>query len=250
MTATANVTMPAGATPPASPRDTRVKKRRRGRFGDRVLPYLLLLPALAAILVLLAWPLVQVLAISFRKLDIGQLVSGKTVWIGFDNYTNTLSDPEFWTVTFRTLVFTAVDRGRHHPRRPAAGGAHAPPRPGRADHRAGDAGARVGDAGDRHDHGVPVDLRRAVRHPQQDPRPARVPQLHRVLVVLQRRQHAVGDRAAHRVAGRAVRDVLAVRGHRRRLARAVRGRRHRRRQRVADLPRGHLARDQADHHAW
>ncbi|MDX3194770.1 sugar ABC transporter permease [Streptomyces sp. MN03-5084-2B] len=107
MTATANVTMPAGATPPASPRDTRVKKRRQGRFGDRVLPYALLLPGVAAILVLLAWPLVQVLAISFRKLDVGQLISGKTVWIGFDNYTKTLSDPEFWTITFRTLVFTA-----------------------------------------------------------------------------------------------------------------------------------------------
>ena len=107
MTATANVTMPAGATPPASPRAARAEKRRPGRFGDRVLPYLLLLPALAAILVLLAWPLVQVLAISFRKLDIGQLVSGKTIWIGFDNYTSALSDPEFWTVTVRTLVFTA-----------------------------------------------------------------------------------------------------------------------------------------------
>ncbi|MFG1648249.1 carbohydrate ABC transporter permease, partial [Amycolatopsis sp. NPDC049252] len=102
-----NVTMPAGATPPASPRATGVKKRRRGRFGDRVLPYLLLLPAVAAILVLLAWPLVQVLAISFRKLDVGQLVSGKTVWIGFDNYTNTLTDPDFWTITVRTVVFTA-----------------------------------------------------------------------------------------------------------------------------------------------
>jgi N,N'-diacetylchitobiose transport system permease protein len=107
MTATANVTMPAGATPPASPRDARAGKRRRGRFGDRVLPYLLLLPGVAAILVLLAWPLVQVLGISFRKLDVGQLVSGKTVWVGFDNYTNTLSDPEFWTITVRTLVFTA-----------------------------------------------------------------------------------------------------------------------------------------------
>ncbi|GAB3144308.1 carbohydrate ABC transporter permease [Amycolatopsis sp. NPDC004378] len=107
MTATANVTMPAGATPPASPRDARAKKRRRGRFGDRVLPYLLLLPAVAAILVLLAWPLVQVIAISFRKLDVGQLISGKTVWVGFDNYTNNLADPEFWTITVRTLVFTA-----------------------------------------------------------------------------------------------------------------------------------------------
>ncbi|MEV6441543.1 sugar ABC transporter permease [Amycolatopsis sp. NPDC051716] len=108
MTATADVTMPAGATPPASPRDTRVKRRRRGRFGDRVLPYLLLLPGVAAILVLLAWPLVQVLAISFRKLDVGQLISGKTVWIGLDNYTKTLADSEFWTITVRTLVFTAA----------------------------------------------------------------------------------------------------------------------------------------------
>jgi N,N'-diacetylchitobiose transport system permease protein len=108
MTATANVTMPAGATPPASARVPQPGKRKRGRFGDRVLPYLLILPALAAILVLLAWPLVQVLAISLRKLDLRELVSGKMVWVGFANYTDTLSDPQFWEITLRTLVFTAA----------------------------------------------------------------------------------------------------------------------------------------------
>jgi len=108
MTATQNVSMPAGATPPASARPTPLRTRRRGRFGDRLLPYLLLLPALVAILVLLAWPLIQVLVISFRKLDLGELVRGKLIWVGFDNYSQTLADPEFWTITVRTLIFTTA----------------------------------------------------------------------------------------------------------------------------------------------
>lgn len=108
MTATQNVSMPAGATPPASARPTPPRQRRRGRFGDRLLPYLLLLPALVAILVLLAWPLIQVLVISFRKLDLGELVRGKLIWVGFDNYSQTLADPEFWTITVRTLIFTTA----------------------------------------------------------------------------------------------------------------------------------------------
>jgi N,N'-diacetylchitobiose transport system permease protein len=108
MTATQNVSMPAGATPPASARPTPPAKRRRGRFGDRLLPYLLLLPALVAILVLLAWPLVQVLVLSFRKLDRGELIRGATVWVGLDNYSETLADPEFWTITVRTLIFTTA----------------------------------------------------------------------------------------------------------------------------------------------
>jgi N,N'-diacetylchitobiose transport system permease protein len=30
------------------------------------------------------------------------------VWVGFDNYTQALSDPQFWEITIRTLVFTAA----------------------------------------------------------------------------------------------------------------------------------------------
>jgi N,N'-diacetylchitobiose transport system permease protein len=57
--------------------------------------------------VLLGWPAVQVIGISFRKLDLGELVRGELVWVGFDNYTAVLSDPEFWTITLRTVLFTA-----------------------------------------------------------------------------------------------------------------------------------------------
>ncbi|MEV4597938.1 sugar ABC transporter permease [Amycolatopsis sp. NPDC049253] len=108
MTATKVVPMPAGATPPASARATPEKPRRRTGIGERMMPYLLLLPALVAVLVLLGWPTIQMLGISLRKLDLHELVTGKAVWIGFDNYTEELTDPEFWSVAVRTVVFTAL----------------------------------------------------------------------------------------------------------------------------------------------
>jgi N,N'-diacetylchitobiose transport system permease protein len=57
-------------------------------------------------LVLLGWPAIQVVGISFRKLDLGELVRGEVVWVGRDNYTAILSDPELWTITLRTVGFT------------------------------------------------------------------------------------------------------------------------------------------------
>lgn len=108
MTSTTQAPVPVGATPPAPARAERPAPKRRGRFGPKAVPYLLILPALIAILVLLGWPTLQLFAISLRKLDLGELVRGQTVWIGFENFTTTLADPEFWEVTLRTLVFTAA----------------------------------------------------------------------------------------------------------------------------------------------
>jgi N,N'-diacetylchitobiose transport system permease protein len=105
MTATTQLAVPAGAPPPAPPRAGRA---RRLGVGERVLPYLLLAPAVVSLLVLLGWPALQVVAISFRKLDLGELVRGEIVWVGFANYVEVLNDPEFWTVTLRTVVFTAA----------------------------------------------------------------------------------------------------------------------------------------------
>jgi N,N'-diacetylchitobiose transport system permease protein len=105
MTATVQTTVPAGATPPAP---VRAPRRRGTGLGERTIPYLLLAPAVVIMLVLLAWPAVQVIGISFRKLDLGELVRGEVVWVGLDNYTAVLSDPEFWTITLRTVVFTAA----------------------------------------------------------------------------------------------------------------------------------------------
>ncbi|HEX2132462.1 MAG TPA: sugar ABC transporter permease [Actinophytocola sp.] len=105
MTTTAQVTVPAGTTPPAPPRAGRP---RRAGLGERTIPYLLLAPAVVTILVLLGWPALQVVGISFRRLDLGELVRGEVVWIGLDNYRAVLSDPEVWTVVLRTVVFTAA----------------------------------------------------------------------------------------------------------------------------------------------
>ncbi|WP_191259532.1 carbohydrate ABC transporter permease [Amycolatopsis oliviviridis] len=107
MTTTKDVTMPAGATPPASPRIKPPKSNRRLRLGERTAPYLLILPALVAILVLLGWPTMQLIGISLRKLDLRELVSGEMVWVGFENFSEILNDSEFWEITVRTLVFTA-----------------------------------------------------------------------------------------------------------------------------------------------
>lgn len=71
------------------------------------MPYLLLAPAVLALITLLGWPAVNVVVTSFRKLDLGELTRGEFTWIGFDNYAQILSNPEFWTVTVRTVVFTA-----------------------------------------------------------------------------------------------------------------------------------------------
>nr|CEL17707.1 sugar transporter integral membrane protein [Kibdelosporangium sp. MJ126-NF4] len=101
--------MPAGNTPPASPRvpTLRARRRRKG-FGDSVLPYLLLAPGVIAIGALLIWPTFQLVLISFRKLDLRELVTGQLVWVGVGNYAEVLGDPVFWEVTVRTLVFMAA----------------------------------------------------------------------------------------------------------------------------------------------
>lgn len=103
MTATAQLTVPAGASPPVPPRAGRP---RRAGLGERTVPYLLLAPAVITMLVLLGWPAIQVVGISFRQLDLGELVRGEVVWVGLDNYRAVLSDPEVWTITLRTVGFT------------------------------------------------------------------------------------------------------------------------------------------------
>ncbi|MFJ8477661.1 carbohydrate ABC transporter permease [Kitasatospora sp. NPDC094011] len=78
-------------------------------LGARSAPYLLLLPATVATIVLLGWPLLKTFLLSFQDLNRRQLVMHLTEWTGFDNYKEQLSDPEFWSVTGRTVVFTLVN---------------------------------------------------------------------------------------------------------------------------------------------
>jgi N,N'-diacetylchitobiose transport system permease protein len=69
-------------------------------------PYLLLAPALLAIIGLLGYPVVSVVIDSFQTLGPRQVNLHLTEWVGFANYRQILTDPDFWTITGRTLAFT------------------------------------------------------------------------------------------------------------------------------------------------
>ncbi|GHI02316.1 sugar ABC transporter permease [Streptomyces cellostaticus] len=72
-------------------------------------PYLLLLPALLATLILLGWPLVKNGMLSFQNLNPRQLIQHLTEWNGVDNYKEVLSGSDFWHVVERSVVFTAAN---------------------------------------------------------------------------------------------------------------------------------------------
>ncbi|MET9071490.1 sugar ABC transporter permease [Streptomyces sp. NPDC004232] len=77
--------------------------------GGAAAPYLLLLPALLATLVLLGWPLVKNGMLSFQNLNPRQLIQHLTEWNGTDNYKEVLTGSDFWHVVERSVVFTAIN---------------------------------------------------------------------------------------------------------------------------------------------
>jgi ABC-type sugar transport system permease subunit len=75
----------------------------------RLAPYLLLLPALAAIAFILIWPTLQIGLYSFQNFGEPQIIGTQPAqWVGFSNFTTTLHDPEFWLSLRTTVIFAAV----------------------------------------------------------------------------------------------------------------------------------------------
>jgi N,N'-diacetylchitobiose transport system permease protein len=95
--------VPRGSRGTAGPPD-----RGRRRWGGW-LPYALVAPSVVVLLVLLGWPVVRDVLISFQRLGLAELVQRRTVWVGLANYVAVLTDPFFWTVVVRTVVFTLVN---------------------------------------------------------------------------------------------------------------------------------------------
>src|ERR1700716_226006 len=108
MTASPNTAVPARAQVPAPRRGSagRAKAPLGRRFSARTVPYLLLAPAVLAILGLLGYPVVSVVIDAFQNLGPRQVNLHLTEWVGFANFQQILSDPDFWTITLRTLAFT------------------------------------------------------------------------------------------------------------------------------------------------
>jgi N,N'-diacetylchitobiose transport system permease protein len=86
-------------------RGRRLSSRRRGEL----LPYLLLIPAGIVILALTGWPLLQLLIISFQEFGRAQIFGSPPGWVWFENYTSVLTDPVFWQVLGRSILFALVN---------------------------------------------------------------------------------------------------------------------------------------------
>ncbi|MGI9423548.1 MAG: carbohydrate ABC transporter permease, partial [Hyphomicrobiaceae bacterium] len=63
-----------------------------------------MLPAMAFLLLFLAYPLVLGIYMSFTDVRIGR----PGVFIGFENYSWMLDDPVFWLSVFNTMLYTIV----------------------------------------------------------------------------------------------------------------------------------------------
>jgi len=77
---------------------------RRGRIGQKIIPYLFLTPFLAGFLVFMVYPLIYALNLSlYRK----KLVGG-TSFVGLENYAKAFQDVNFWAGVRNVLVFGAM----------------------------------------------------------------------------------------------------------------------------------------------
>jgi N,N'-diacetylchitobiose transport system permease protein len=103
-------TTPRSQTPPGvAPHRAGGRARRRRRSTGGRTPWLLTAPALLVLFGLLGYPLYRTIVLSFQNMRLRELLTGRTPpWVGFDQYTKVLTDPVFWTVVRRTVVFTGV----------------------------------------------------------------------------------------------------------------------------------------------
>ncbi|MGN7704417.1 carbohydrate ABC transporter permease [Cellulosimicrobium sp. ES-005] len=72
------------------------------------LPYGLVAPAVLVLVVVLGYPMVRLLMLSFQRFDARSLFTGDAPFVGLDNYTAILADGTFWGVVARTAVVTVV----------------------------------------------------------------------------------------------------------------------------------------------
>ncbi|MBO7938714.1 MULTISPECIES: carbohydrate ABC transporter permease [Streptomyces] len=107
----ADTTTPAKVPPtrPSPPprADVRKPPRRRGEAGAGT-PWLLLAPCLLVLALVMGYPLVRLVTLSFQKFGQSQLWGFQPAEsVGFDNFAEVLGDTEFWQVVVRTIVFAA-----------------------------------------------------------------------------------------------------------------------------------------------
>lgn len=86
---------------------TLTPQRQRSAFWttESKLAYLLIAPAFALLLVFMLYPIGYVFLMAFYKTNkLGQITS----FIGFQNFTQLFKNEAFWTVTFRSILWTVL----------------------------------------------------------------------------------------------------------------------------------------------
>lgn len=92
---------------------TRPRRRRRTRAGVArgSVPYLLILPVLAVLAGLLAYPIYRLVVLSLQRYQLFELIRHKGEWVGLHNFSSVLGDQVFWHTLLRTVVFTVANVG-------------------------------------------------------------------------------------------------------------------------------------------
>lgn len=96
--------MTSPAIPTAPDTGSRAPRRRRSR-----LPYTLLVPSVAILLLAAGYPLGRQLVMSLQEYGLAQQFGQPAEWVGLDNYVALVTDSYLWTVVLRSITFCLVN---------------------------------------------------------------------------------------------------------------------------------------------
>ncbi|BDZ55628.1 carbohydrate ABC transporter permease [Agromyces marinus] len=91
-----------------APQPDQPRKRRFSRRAGGLTPYYLLIPASVMLLALTGWPVLQLLIMSMQEFGRAQVFGAPPSWVWFQNYASVMTDPTFYEVLIRSVVFAAV----------------------------------------------------------------------------------------------------------------------------------------------
>ncbi|MFE9397253.1 carbohydrate ABC transporter permease [Streptomyces flavidovirens] len=99
---------PSPRTGAGDPAEAPGKPVRKPSAGGAAVPWALLAPCLLVIVLVMGYPLVRLVTLSFQSFGKSELWGFKDAeWVGLKNFNAILGDGEFWAVVLRTIVFTA-----------------------------------------------------------------------------------------------------------------------------------------------
>jgi N,N'-diacetylchitobiose transport system permease protein len=97
--------------PAAATSGSRRRRLMRQRLTSGATPYLLVLPMLLAIVVVLGYPIVNLVELSLQQYGLFQLINHHGIYIGLVNFSTIFGDSVFWHTLIRTVLFTAANVG-------------------------------------------------------------------------------------------------------------------------------------------